>query len=241
MTVYVFKNASIYNGGYDHSGELNSVDLKADVEMQNATTFVSTTKANIPGLIDIDLDVEGFFDASDPGNDALLFGLVGTINNLISIYPQGSALGYPGYAFQSAESQYSPKMRIGNVAAFGIKAKGSGLPLVNIDSLFTPVAQTASGNGTGVNIGAITAGKTLYSFLHVITFGGTAPSITVTVQSSTTQGGTYTTRLTHTSQSGVAMDLKTLAGPITDTWWRVAWSISGTTPSFTFVVGAGIQ
>ena len=32
-----------------------------------------------------------------------------------------------------------------------------------------------------------------------------------------------------------------VAGPITDQYWRVSWTISGSTPSFTFVVSLGIQ
>jgi hypothetical protein len=57
-----------------------------------------------------------------------------------------------------------------------------------------------------------------------------------------------TDRLTFTTTSGlttgtpVAHDqFGSVAGAITDTWWRVVYTITGTLPVFSFVVAAGIR
>ena len=241
MAPFILKKANIYNGAYDHSGEVNSVNLSLAVDMKDLTALSSSTKANTPGLKDVDLTVNGLYDPADTSNEALLMYNIGQAGNPISVYPQGATLGNMGYAFNGIESKFSPSFRIGEVAAFSMSAKGAGTAL-SVTSLNTPVATTGTANGTGYQAGVVLAGELLYSALHVIAWAGTGtPTLTVYLQSSSTQGGSYTTRITHTAFTNIGSEIKSTAGPFTDTWWRVAWVISGTNPSFTFVAGVGSQ
>ena len=243
MAQFVFQNASIYNGSYDHSGELNQCSLSINVDMKDLTTFSSSTKANASGLKDMDLSVNGLYDPADPGNEALLVSNIGGAGNPISIYPQGATLGNGGYAFNGIESKFSPAWHIGEVAAFSMSAKGaSGIAPLNVISMNTPVATTGTANGTAYQSGVILSNELLYSVLHVFAAAGTGtPTLTVYLQSSATQGGSYTTRITHTAATNITSEIRSVAGPFTDTWWRVAWVISGTNPSFTFALGMGGQ
>ena len=45
---------------------------------------------------------------------------------------------------------------------------------------------------------------------------------------------------TLTAATAAGSELVSLAGPLTDTFYRVDWTISGTTPSFSFAVVVGI-
>ena len=44
-------------------------------------------------------------------------------------------------------------------------------------------SRTSSSTGTGQQLGAVVAGKSMYAALHVLTATGTTPSLTVKVQS----------------------------------------------------------
>jgi hypothetical protein len=43
-----------------------------------------------------------------------------------------------------------------------------------------------------------------------------------------------------TAATGLTSQAASVLGAVTDQWWRVIWTITGTTPSFTFAVSAGI-
>jgi hypothetical protein len=84
----------------------------------------------------------------------------------------------------------------------------------------------------------------MYAALHVLSVAGTAtPTITARVESSVDNTfASPTTRLTFAAATAVSgQTLRTAGTAITDTWWRVAWTISGTTPSFLFAAALGIQ
>ena len=76
----------------------------------------------------------------------------------------------------------------------------------------------------------------------MLSVAGTTPSITARVESAPAEAfAAPTTRLTFdaaTAAGGQA--LRTDGTAITDTWWRVAWTITGTTPSFLLAAALGI-
>lgn len=70
--------------------------------------------------------------------------------------------------------------------------------------------------------------------LTITASGGTSPQLVLTVQDSP-DGSTWTTRDTFPTQTGTATVTRALPAGL-DTYQRVAWTITGTTPSFTFSV-----
>jgi hypothetical protein len=104
-------------------------------------------------------------------------------------------------------------------------------------------ARTATGTGTGLEVGAVAAGARLYAALHVLSVSGTTPSLTARVESSADNTfAAPTTRLTFAAATAAGgQALRTDGSAITDTWWRVAWTVTGTTPSFMFAATLGIQ
>lgn len=107
--------------------------------------------------------------------------------------------------------------------------------------------ETASGNGSGLNFGALSAGETLYAWLAVDrnTVSGTTPTIDVTVQRSNTDSwGAPTTVYTFSqaTDSANTFQVKNSAiGGETEPWYRPAWTIGGSdTPTFRFFVGLGV-
>jgi len=89
--------------------------------------------------------------------------------------------------------------------------------------------------GVARNLGAVSATQKLYAILHVLDIpAGTLPTLDVLVNSAATQAGSMTTRLTFAqqiAQGGVYA--VPVAGPFTDTWWAVGFTVGGTaSPSF---------
>jgi hypothetical protein len=107
--------------------------------------------------------------------------------------------------------------------------------------LHGPTARTATGTGTSVQLGAVSSTQRLYVALHVFSVSGTTPSLTVAIQSDNATGfPSASTVTTLTAATAIGSQITRVAGPITDDWFRVSYTISGTDPSFLFAVTAGI-
>lgn len=90
--------------------------------------------------------------------------------------------------------------------------------------------RTVSGDGGSI---PMVGESTLRLTLAVTTATGTAPSLTVTVQTSH-DGTTWTNVAAFTAATAAGSQRKVFAG--LDRLARASWAISGTTPSFTFAV-----
>ena len=99
----------------------------------------------------------------------------------------------------------------------------------------------ASGTGTAVAFTAPTATQSLYASFHVLSVTGTG---TLTLKVQTDDNGSFTSatdRITFTAATtGNTAQWSSVAGAITDDWWRITYTISGTGPAFAFAVTAGV-
>jgi hypothetical protein len=151
-------------------------------------------------------------------------------------------VGDLAYFMGALRSSYTLLDAVGEIAPWSGTAK-SATPLVRGQFAHPPgTARTATGTGTGLNLGAVIAGKRMHAALHVLSASGTTPSITARVESSVDNTfSAPTTRLTFAAATVPGGQILRTAGTaITDPWWRIAWTISGTTPSFLFVSSLGI-
>lgn len=132
---------------------------------------------------------------------------------------------------------------VGDMHRFDWKGETGQSPLIHTGVLMAAkAARTSSSNsGTAQQLGAVGASQRIWAALHVFAASGTTPSLAVTVKSDNSVGfGSPTTQITFTSATTATSEVKSTAGAITDDYWRVDWTISGTTPSFTFAVAIGI-
>lgn len=240
MPKHVVKKYRIYTNGRDASGDYNRVDLKAEVdELESTTVNSSGDKSFQPGLKAVRFEGEVFATLGAGEVEEAVHALLAAGAKVMTVYPSESA-GGAGYGFEAEEIAVSPAMKIGDLMRITVKATKSGGALVRVTSMEGKAVKTATGTGTARQLGAVAVGKSLYSFLQVLSITAGA-SITVTVKSDDNSGMTSaTTQLTHTAFNAVGAEVKSKAGAITDTWYRVDWTISGSTPSVTFDVGVGI-
>lgn len=100
-------------------------------------------------------------------------------------------------------------------------------------------ARTTTGNGTAVD--AQTFDGDLFLVLDSAAGTGTTPTLDVKIQSSDTSGGTFTdiTGATFTQVTGTASQQSiVISKDEARRWIRIVYTVSGTTPSFTFSVNA---
>ena len=241
MPIETLKNQKLWFAGFDFTGIMNALALDDGVDLQDVPVFGDAAMRRIAGLRAVRAQHEGFFNASP--EDKALFANLGVVDAPMSIGPVDGNEGSLAYTFAAALGQYSPRGAIGEAFAFSVAAEGSaGLPLVR-GTLMHNAARTVTANGTARQLGAVSATQKLFAALHVIAASGTTPTLDVTIESDDASGfASPVTRITFGQKTAISSEWATpVKGAITDDWWRVAWTIGGTSPSFTFVVVVGIQ
>lgn len=104
-------------------------------------------------------------------------------------------------------------------------------PQAGQETVVASAARTTNGSG-----GTVTAWDRngAVAKLDVTAVSGTTPQLTVTIQDSP-DGTAWTTRDTFGVKTGVSNETRTIPSGL-DVFQRVSWTITGTTPSFTFSV-----
>jgi hypothetical protein len=247
MSKDTLRNVRIFADSVDLTSNSNKVEPNTEVEDKETTNFGSVDangriwKEVIGGLGSWSLSAGGQWEALDPTKvDDQMWGDLGTVS-VWTIAMDGN-VGSLALAGQALESSYQLFGAVGDVAPWSAKAAGTG-PLGRGVVLHPPgTARTATGNGTVVQAGAVPANWTATANLHVLSASGTTPSLTVKVQSASAIGfASPTDRFTFNAATAAGGQSARIVGPVTDQYWRATWTISGTTPSFLFVVSLGLS
>jgi hypothetical protein len=239
----VFTDVQCFLAEYDISGEANKFTGNPEVEILESRVFNQATIKRDPALVKFDGTLAGVNDGYVDGStleilDTLIGVKVpaslhlaqnpaaeGDLSTIVHAVHAGIAdLG----AEQGALDQWQVTLSGDTPAVLGkVMAIGN---------------KTSSGNGGGIQLGAIASGQSAYAVLHA--YGATSGTIDVTIESDATNSfaGAETTRFTFTQVTTTATYefLTPLAGPITDTWWRAKWT-SAATPDHDISVSLGIQ
>lgn len=93
---------------------------------------------------------------------------------------------------------------------------------------------TATTSGNGASNSTFGPAKTVRAQLSVTAASGTAPMLDVVIED-TLDGVNFYTVATFTQATVVSRQVLNVSAPFTDTL-RARWTLTGTTPSFTFAV-----
>jgi hypothetical protein len=98
------------------SAYCNSIDFPATVDTAETSTFGSSSKTYVVGMIDHTMTVEGLVD---PTGDAYFDSMVGTAASLSFIYgASGAVAGNPKYYGECWCTGYNPSTPIGDAVKF---------------------------------------------------------------------------------------------------------------------------
>lgn len=239
MAEQILTDCSVLLDGYDLSGDHNKIALTMEREMQDRTVFKGGGgRLKKGGLFVCSAALEGFWKAGTDELDEVLWNRFGVSNKPLTLGVETGADGEIGYSFLPELARYVPGGAVGDLMPFSLDAEGNGL-LVR-GTFMHNATRVASGNGTARQLGAVAAGEQLYAALHVLSGDG-VDTLDVIVESDDNAGMTSAiTRISFTQATQRFSERKSVAGAITDDYWRVSWTIAGTSPSFTFVVLVGI-
>lgn len=244
MSKKVLTNARAFAGAVDLTGVTNKVELGAKVAPEDATTYASGGATEWQGgLAATDIVAAGFFDAGTgvlSDADPALFAGLGAVGPW-TVAPDTAADGALAYLTNALEVTYKLLGEVGKMAPFEATMKGCTRLARGLVVAPPGVPRTATGVGTAFQLGVVPLGKRLYANLHITSVTGTTPSVTARIESDNAVGfPTPATVLTLAAATAIGGQHLSVAGPFTDDWYRAAWTITGTTPSFLFVISAGI-
>ena len=241
MAKFVFNDGKVFSGGYDLSDHITSVNLEITAEELDATTINSGGfREKLGGLKDSTLSMDGFYEAGANKPDALLGASIG--NELIVTTVPDAGVGNTAYFMKSRLFSYQMFGSVGEIAPFSISKSQSDDEVVQ-GKIEIDGALTASGNSTGVQLGAVGATERVYVAIHCTAVSGTStPTVTFKLQSDDNSSFTSPTdRITFAGITAIGADYQSAAGAITDTYYRLNYTISGTSPSFSIHATIGIE
>jgi len=227
-------NVTILHGGVDLSGSSNSLSVPFEKPAVPTTNFASGGWAEvIGGIASGTWALEGFDEMPEP--DSTLFGNFGgvwvpttyTLSNPV-------VAGDVSYTQRTIHSAYAKSGAVGDAAKFSSTFMGTAAALRG--RCLETVTATTSTSSAGQNVGAASATQTVTAVIHVLDVSGTSPTLDLVIESDGDDTwASATTRLAFTQITEVGWQVQTLAGAVTDTWWRGTRTVGGTSsPTFRY-------
>lgn len=244
MAIQNWTAISVYVGGVNLACNAKSFDVPTvEVAQIDTTSLCDTSVTMIGGLktASWSASVMQDFDANTV-DDLVGLSTLGT-EFPMSVAPAGATEGDVAYCFNATQLNYAPlSAQAGELAMANLSGMGTGTAVRGtlMNTPATPVTSTST--TTGVQVGAVPAGSTMFAALHVLSASGTSPTLDVVLQSDDNSGfSSAVSRVTFTQATGITSQWSTLAGAVTDDYWRASYTIGGSaSPTFTFALVIGI-
>jgi hypothetical protein len=240
------KAAKVYAGGYDLSTYLNSAEMSGTADLAETSTFGSTYKSFVSGLIDFKMSFGGLFDSSVGAVDQVFSTALGSGTLILTVLPQGDIKTYRGRSMTGVEVAYGVTAGLDGAASITMEAssKTPAEPVV-VDTI--KAAKTSTGNDAA-GVVSPTAGPTTNgwsAYLQAFAMSGTdTPTCTVKLQDSADDsswldvtGGGFTALSAANANVPGAQRIVGANGSTLRKYTRFLWTITGTNPSFTIWCG----
>lgn len=239
MGSFALVDVTTHVAGYDMTTDMNQLSLSASADELEDTTFGSNKyRTRKPGLKDVEADLEGYWQAGTSSIDNEAFTNLGVADRVITMSPTGVE-GETAYLWRGEKFSYAAFGSIGDLAPFSLNMKGSNGQGLSRGVFLKSKANVAATGATGTAyqlVGGVASGAALYGAFHVFSVGTTVTAVVESATANTFSGAT--TRLTFGPITAVGGTMVRLAGPITDTWFRVR--VSAITGTFSVACSMGI-
>lgn len=236
-------NTRVWMDGRQAACMINEITQEAEIEEAEVTTLCSTLKDYIPGLAEVTIELEGYFDTNtvSPANtmEALFHSKISNQDVFpVTFAPDGGGdVGDGVYLMNGFLQEYSIENTVDEAAAVEATMRCSSSLARGLVLHSDITARTATGNH-GNAPSATTLDNTTSSanggigVLQVSAVSGTTPTLVAKIQHSS-DGTTWVDLITFTSQNAVNGEYLTVSGTV-NRYLRAQWTIGGTTPSFNF-------
>lgn len=240
MANSVLTNAGLWVAQYNLAGDANMLALGTSAELLDDTVIADTFRSRTAGLKKFAFQAEGFWNDAV---DQYAFAQTGFSNVPVTIAPASLTAGSIAFVGLMSQGDYTPhNASAGELSKFSMAGEGAGVPIAR-GQILANATVSASGTGNACLIGAAGASNFVCATLHVLSMTGTSPTISVTLQSDDNIGFTSPTAVATYSTATVGsntFNFVQVPGPVTDTYYRVAYTVTGTGPSISFVAAVGL-
>lgn len=238
-------NTRVWMDGRQAACIINEISQEAELDEAEVTTLCSTLKDYIPGLAEVTIELEGYFDTNTADPAATMEALFHSKISSSEVFPVtfapdgGGDTGDGVYMMNGFIQEYTIENTVDEAAAVEATMRCSSSLARGLIVERGTLARTSTGNaGTTVGTdvldnGASTANGGI-AVLQVFAVSGTTPSATIVLQHSA-DNVSYATLGTFSAKTAVDGEYLTIpAGTTVNRYLRASWTISGTTPSFNF-------
>lgn len=238
-------NTRVWMDGRQAACIINEISQEAELDEAEVTTLCSTLKDYIPGLAEVTIELEGYFDTNTADPAATMEALFHSKISSSEVFPVtfapdgGGDTGDGVYMMNGFIQEYTIEntvdeaaaveatMRCSSSLARGLIVERGTLARTSTDNAGTTVGTDVLDNGASTANGGI-------AVLQVFAVSGTTPSATIVLQHSA-DNVSYATLGTFSAKTAVDGEYLTIpAGTTVNRYLRASWTISGTTPSFNF-------
>ena len=216
----------------DLSAWFRSLDLSADVDAADTTTFTKSWKTFIPGLISGAMEGSGIHDADQQNVKATLQAAT---DSVLTFSPgKATALGDPARLLVPRSTSMKESSPVGDVVAFDWSAQADGT--LGFGRLWHPLAEETSTSTSSYIDGGAASSTGAVAHLHITDLVGDT-DLLVEFSDCATPGGSYVaiTGGAFTLATGVGAQRLEIPGTIRR-YVKATWTITGSTPSVTFAV-----
>lgn len=220
--------------GYELAPDLVSLRVGVEAVTQEATGLMAAWPSHLAVLRRASLETDGYYDDRADGELAAFVGSEG-IPRILCVGLNGNVIGR-----QLIGAAGAMRARVTRVASQGDlhRLRGEWTLTGEVDGraviLHPHQAETANGQAAPVDNGASSAAGGA-GYLQVSTASGTSPSLTVSIEHSA-DNLTYVALMTFAAATTRGAQRLRVSGTV-NRYVRAAWTVGGTSPSFTFAVG----
>lgn len=230
MATYALKDCKLYLDGLDISGYTNNININAEKDAVDNSVFGTGTKLSIPGLDTVKIEGKGFNSYSSDNIDAELWTDFAVSDKPVSACVTDGTIGSLAYSINGLSTAFAQGAAVGDAVPYALSSSPSGAKLIRATVMETG-AKTVSASGTVRQLSTASATQKLYALIHCTAFNAT--SLDVLVKSDDGAGfASPVTRVTYTQITGVGSQWVEVSGAITDDYYRVDWTLVGTSATF---------
>ena len=242
MATHTLLTPKIWLDGYALNPRIFSTSQEYSCDTQDDTAFGTTgVRSTAAGML-THRYVDQAYHSAGSGTDVddVLFSRVGTGAIVRTVAPVAGVEGEYAYTTQILQARYNPfdGGSVGEMHATSFEGQNDGTPLVR-GTILNNASEVGTGAGTAFQVGALSATQIGYAALH-ITDPVALTSIDVKIESDDVEGfgGTPEDQITFTQQTAAGSEWQTVAGAVTDDWWRInVTALVGTSCTVVVVLG----
>jgi hypothetical protein len=216
---------SIWLNGYDISAESNRINLESAIEEQPSDNFANGAKETEPGMEMVKGTVAVMLPITFAWEKAL-FDARGT-GVVLAFCFEGNSAGQLAYAVYGLSTKHYPGAQVGQLLGTTVELASKGTPMLRGKVLEAVTQRSASGNSGSLQlVGGVPSGQSLWIAYQVREM--TATNLAAVLQRDDNAGfSSPLTAITLSTFTAVGGEVKSVAGPITDDYYRLAFTLTG--------------